>query len=135
MQPIFHLIGGAPAPVAPYSHAVEQDGWVFITGQLATDADDDSLPIPDGIEAQTHKVFENLRRVMAGLGVGLEHVLCVRVFLTEFNRDYAAFNGIYQSYFPSGRLPARTTVGVTALARGGIIEIDMIARRAGSELS
>ena len=129
MEPIFHLIGGAPAPVAPYSHAVEQEGWLFITGQLATDPDDDSLPIPDGIAAQTHKVFDNLRRVLTGLGVGLEHVLCVRVFLTEFNRDYSAFNAIYQSYFPPGRLPSRTTVGVTALARGGIIEIDMIARR------
>ena len=129
MEPIFHLIGGAPAPVAPYSHAVEQDGWLFITGQLATDPDDDSLPIPDGIAAQTHKVMDNLHRVLTGLGVGLEHVLCVRVFLTEFNRDYAAFNAIYQSYFPPGRLPSRTTVGVTALARGGIIEIDMIARR------
>ena len=129
MEPIFHLIGGAPAPVAPYSHAVEQDGWLFITGQLATDPDDDSLPIPDGIAAQTHKVMDNLHRVLTGLGVGLELVLCVRVFLTEFNRDYAAFNAIYQSYFPPGRLPSRTTVGVTALARGGIIEIDMIARR------
>jgi 2-iminobutanoate/2-iminopropanoate deaminase len=129
MPPIFHLIGDAPAPVAPYSHAVEQDGWLFVTGQLATDPDDDSLPIPDGINAQTHKVMDNLRRVLLGLGVGLEQVLCVRVFLTEFNRDYAAFNAIYQTYFPPGRLPARTTVGVTALARGGIIEIDMIARR------
>ncbi len=129
MPPMFHLIGGAPAPVAPYSHAVEQDGWLFVTGQLATDPDDDSLPIPDGIQAQTQKVMDNLRRVLNGLGVGLEHVLCVRVFLTEFNRDYAAFNAIYQTYFAAGRLPARTTVGVTALARGGIIEIDMIARR------
>lgn len=127
--PIFHMIGGAPAPVAPYSHAVEQDGWLFITGQLATDPDDDSRPIPDGIEAQTHKVIDNLRRVLNGLNLGLEHVLCVRAFLTEFNRDYAAFNAVYQSYFPPGRLPSRTTVGVTALARGGIIEIDMIARR------
>ena len=82
------------------------------------------------IEAQTHKVFDNLRRVLTGLGVGLEQVLCVRVFLTEFDRDYAAFNAIYQGLLPPGRLPARTTVGVTALARGGIIEIDMIARRA-----
>ena len=128
-MPIFHMISGAPDPVAPYSHAVEQDGWLFITGQLATDPEDDSRPIPDGIEAQTHKVMDNLRRVLSGLGVGLEHVLCVRVFLTEFKRDYAAFNAIYQSYFPPGRLPARTTVGVTALARDGIIEIDMIARR------
>jgi 2-iminobutanoate/2-iminopropanoate deaminase len=129
MSPIFHLISGAPKPVAPYSHAVEQDGWLFVTGQLATDPDDDSLPIPDGIAAQTHKVMDNLTRVLNAVGAGLQDVLCVRAFLTEFDRDYAPFNAIYQSYFPADRLPARTTVGVTALARGGIIEIDMIARR------
>ncbi len=129
MNPIFHMISDAPKPVAPYSHAVEQDGWLFITGQLATDPDDDARPIPDGIEAQTHKVMDNLRRVLTGIGVGLEHVVSVRVFLTAFERDYAPFNAVYQSYFPPGRLPARTTIGVTALARGGLIEIDMIARR------
>jgi enamine deaminase RidA (YjgF/YER057c/UK114 family) len=53
----------------------------------------------------------------------------VRIFLTDFAGDYAAMNRIYETYFPPGRLPARTTVGVTALARGGIIEIDLIARR------
>jgi 2-iminobutanoate/2-iminopropanoate deaminase len=129
MDPIFHMISGAPAPVAPYSHAVEQDGWLFITGQLATDPDDDSLPIPEGIEAQTHKVMDNLKRVLTGLGAGLEHVVAVRAFLTAFERDYGPFNNIYRTYFASGRLPARTTIGVTALARGGLIEIDMIARR------
>jgi reactive intermediate/imine deaminase len=131
MVPIFHMISGAPAPVAPYSHAVEQDGWLFITGQLATDPDDDSRSIPDGIEAQTHKVMDNLRRVLTGLGAGLDQAVMVRVFLTAFERDYTPFNDIYRTYFASGRLPARTTVGVTALARGGLIEIDMIARRAG----
>ena len=129
MEPLFHMISGAPAPVAPYSHAVELDGWLFITGQLATDPDDDARPIPDGIAAQTHKVMDNLQRVLRGLGAGLEQVVSVRVFLTEFERDYAPFNDIYRGYFAAGRLPARTTVGVTALARGGLIEIDMIARR------
>lgn len=129
MNPLFHMISGAPVPVAPYSHAVEQDGWLFITGQLATDPDDDLLPMPDGIAAQTHKVMDNLRRVLSGLGAGLEQVVMVRVFLTAFERDYAPFNDIYRTYFGTGRLPARTTVGVTALARGGLIEIDLIARR------
>lgn len=129
MNPIFHLLSGAPRPVAPYSHAVEAGGFVFITGQLATDPDDDSLPVPEGIEAQTRKVMENLQRVLAGLGLGLEQVLSVRVFLTEFERDYAAMNLIYASYFAAERRPARTTVGVTGLARDGIIEIDMIAVR------
>ena len=129
MEPIFHMVSGAPAQVGPYSHAVEQDGWLFITGQLATDPDDDSRPVPDGIEEQTHKVFDNLKRVLSGVGSGLDQVVMLRVFLTAFERDYAPFNTIYRTYFPAGRLPARTTVGVTALARGGLVEIDMIARR------
>ena len=56
--PIYHLIPNAPKPVAPYSHVVDADGWLFVTGQLATDPDDDSLPLPEGIEAQTRKVME-----------------------------------------------------------------------------
>jgi reactive intermediate/imine deaminase len=127
--PIFHLVAGAPQPVGPYSHVVEADGWLFVTGQLATDPDNDDQPLPEGIEAQTHKVFDNLKRVLAGVGAGLEHVAQVRIFLTEFERDYAAMNRIYRTYFPPDRLPARTTVGVTALARGGLVEIDLIARR------
>lgn len=129
MTPLFHLLKDAPKPVAPYSHAVEAGGFVFITGQLATDPDNDDLPIPAGIEAQTTKVMGNLSRVLTGLELGLEHVVSVRVFLTDFERDYAAMNALYARYFPDNRRPARTTVGVTGLARGGIIEIDMIAVR------
>jgi reactive intermediate/imine deaminase len=127
--PIFHMIANAPKPVAPYSHVVEADGWLFVTGQLATDPDEDARPIPEGIEAQTHKVLGNLKRALAGAKASLADVVCVRIFLTNFERDYAAMNRIYATYFPKDRLPARTTVGVTALARGGIIEIDFIARR------
>jgi 2-iminobutanoate/2-iminopropanoate deaminase len=127
--PIFHMIANAPKPVGPYSHVVEADGWLFVTGQLATDPADDSRPLPEGIEAQTRKVFDNLSRALAGAGAGFEHVVCVRIFLTEFERDYAAVNRLYVTYFPSDRLPARTTIGVTHLARGGIVEIDMIAYR------
>ena len=116
MSPIFHFMQNAPKPVAPYSHAVEVDGFVFVTGQLATDPDDDARPVPQGIEAQTHKVMDNL-------------VITVRIFLTAFERDYATMNAIYASYFEPNRLPARTTVGVTHLARGGIVEIDLIAKR------
>jgi 2-iminobutanoate/2-iminopropanoate deaminase len=129
MHPIFHLLPDAPKPVAPYSHAVEAAGFIFVTGQLATDPDDDSLPIPPGIEAQTRKVMGNLNRVLEGCGLSFANVVCVRIFLTDFNGDYAPMNAIFSSYFASDRRPARTTVGVTALARGGIIEIDMIAFR------
>ena len=129
MHPIFHLLPDAPKPVAPYSHAVEAGGFVFVTGQLATDPGDDSLAIPPGIEAQTHKVMDNLIRVLGGCGLSLANVVCVRIFLTDFNGDYAKMNEIYATYFAADKRPARTTVGVTGLARGGIIEIDMIAVR------
>ena len=129
MHPIFHLLPDAPKPVAPYSHAVEAGGFVFVTGQLATDPVDDSLPIPAGIEAQTHKVMDNLSRVLRGCGLTLANVVCVRIFLTDFNGDYAKMDEIYATYFAADKRPARTTVGVTDLARGGIVEIDMIAIR------
>ena len=129
MHPIFHLLPDAPKPVAPYSHAVEAGGFVFVTGQLATDPVDDSLPIPAGIEAQTHKVMDNLSRVLRGCGLTLANVVCVRIFLSDFKGDYAKMNEIYATYFAADKRPARTTVGVTDLARGGIVEIDMIAVR------
>ena len=119
----------APTPVAPFSHAVETDGWVFVTGQMPTDPDDDPAPLPEGVEAQTRRVMDNLILVLNGLDLGLEHVVSARAFLTRFEEDYAAMNRVYQSYFAPGRLPARTCVGVTGLARGALVEIDLIARR------
>jgi 2-iminobutanoate/2-iminopropanoate deaminase len=129
MTAVFHLLAGAPQPVAPYSHAVEAGGFVFVTGQLATDPDDDALPMPAGIEAQTAKVMDNLERVLRGLGLDFGQVVSARVFLTAFERDYAAMNAVYARFFAAERRPARTTVGVTHLARGGLVEIDLIAVR------
>jgi 2-iminobutanoate/2-iminopropanoate deaminase len=127
--PLFHMIAGAPDPVAPFSHAVEQDGWVFVTGQLPFTGTANDAPYPEGIEAQTRQVLANLRQVLAGCDLGLEHVLAVRIFLTHFEYDYELMNRVYAEYFPPQRRPARTCVGVTALARGARIEIDLIARR------
>jgi 2-iminobutanoate/2-iminopropanoate deaminase len=127
----FHMIAGGPRPVAPFSHAVEFDGWVFLTGQMPTDPAAPDAPLPEEIEAQTRRVMENLKVVLAGVGLDLGHVLQCRCYLTQFERDYAAFNEVYQSYFPSDRRPARTTIGVTALAVGALVEIDMLARRGG----
>jgi 2-iminobutanoate/2-iminopropanoate deaminase len=125
----FLMVSGAPRPVAPYSHATAANGWVFVTGQVPTDPDDDSAPLPDGIEAQTRRVFENLKRVLAGSGSALDRVVFARVYLTHFERDYAAMNAVYQSYFAPGHLPARTCIGVTGLARGALVEIDLLAHR------
>ena len=125
----FLMIPGAPTPVAPTSHAVAADGWVFVTGQMPTDPADDSAPLPEGIEAQTRRVIENLKRVLAGAGSALDRVVFARIYLTHFERDYVPMNAIYQSYFAPDRLPARTCVGVTGLARGALVEIDLLARR------
>ena len=123
------MVAGAPTPVAPFSHAAACDGWLFVTGQMPTDPDDDVAPLPDGVAAQTRRVMENLKLVLAGAGGALGRVVFARVYLTQFERDYAAMNAVYQSYFAAGRLPARTCIGVTGLARGALVEIDLLARR------
>jgi 2-iminobutanoate/2-iminopropanoate deaminase len=124
----FHMIAGGPKPVAPFSHAVETDGFVLVTGQMP---DTPGAPgvLPEGIVAQTHAVMAILRTVLTGIGLGLEHVAMARIYLTRFKQDYAAMNETYRSYFAEGRLPARTCVGVTGLAYDALIEIDLIARR------
>ncbi len=125
----FHMITGGARPVAPFSHAVEADGWLMLTGQMPTDPAAPDAPLPDGIVAQTKAVMRNLEIVLNGVGLDLSHVMQCRCYLTAFERDYAAFNDTYQTYFPADRRPARTTVGVTALAVGALVEIDMLARR------
>ena len=128
--PIFHMIAGAPDPVAPFSHAVEADGWVFVTGQMPFSGTSNTSDYPEGIEAQTRQVMDNLGRVLKGCGLGFENVVCARVFLLHFDEDYQKMNEVYASYFRAGRRPARTCVGVSGLARGARVEIDFIARRA-----
>ena len=127
--PVFHMIAGAPDPVAPFSHAVEVEDWVFVTGQMPFTGTTLDSPYPQGIEAQTNQVLKNLGTVLAGCGLGLEHALSVRIYLTHFDDDYEAMNTVYASHFPIGRRPARTCIGVTGLAKGARIEIDLIARR------
>jgi 2-iminobutanoate/2-iminopropanoate deaminase len=123
---LFHMIPGGPKPVAPFSHAVECAGWV--TGQMP---DSPASPgvLPDGIEAQTRNVMANLTTVLNGIGLGLEHVTMVRIYLTHFAEDYAAMNEAYKAFFPEDRRPARTCIGTTGLAYDARIEIDLVAHR------
>ena len=127
--PTFHMISGAPTPVAPFSHAVEVDGWLFVTGQMPTWPEDDAKPLPEGIQAQTCRVMENLILVLKGAGCTLANVVSVRIYLTNFKDHYAPMNEVYRGYFPPGKLPARTCVGVTGLARDALVEIDLVARK------
>lgn len=126
---LYHMVASGPRPVAPFSHAVEADGWVFVTGQMPTDPAAPDARLPAGIEAQTRRVMENLKLVLGGIGLGLDHVTMARIYLTAFERDYAALNELWPSFFEPGKLPARTTIGVTALAVGSLVEIDLVAKR------
>ena len=128
-----HLISGAPDPVAPFSHAVEADGWVYLTGQMPFVGTSIDEPYPAGITAQTHQVMHNLQKVLSGLGLSSAHVVQVRVYLLHFDSDYDAMNTVYATYFAPGQRPARTCVGVSGLAKGALIEMDMVAHRPASK--
>ena len=128
-----HLINGAPDPVAPFSHAVEADGWVYLTGQMPFAGTSINEPYPQGIAAQTHQVMHNLQKILSGLQLTLAQVVQVRVYLLHFDSDYDTMNTVYASYFALGQRPARTCVGVSGLAKDALIEIDMVARRPASK--
>jgi enamine deaminase RidA (YjgF/YER057c/UK114 family) len=73
--------------------------------------------------------MDNLILVPEGMSLGLKYVASVRIFLTEFERDFYLMNDVYKFCFPEGKLPSRTCIGVTALAVGAPVEIDFVARR------
>lgn len=127
--PTFHMIDSAPQPVATFSHAAEVDGWVYLTGQMPTWPGEPDRALPEGVELQTRRVMDNLILVLEGMDLAIVNVVQARVYITHFERDYAAMNEVYQSYFAPGNLPARTCIGVTGLAVGALVEIDFVARR------
>ncbi|MDA8051593.1 MAG: RidA family protein [Rhodospirillales bacterium] len=126
-EPEFLMVAGAPAPVAPFSHAVRAGPFLFVTGQMPTDPADGARPLPEGIGRQTRRVLENLGIVLEGSGYAWRDVVQARVYLTDFGRDYAAMNEVWRSFFPEDRRPARTCVGVSGLALGALVEIDLVA--------
>ena len=116
-----------PPPTAIYSHAVRSGDYLFVTGQLGVDPKTGTL-VPGGIAEQTKQVMTNLETVLRGAGTSFDRAAMVRIYLVNFSADYAVVNQIYGSYFKPGRFPARTTVGVTNLAMGALVEIDLIVR-------
>ncbi|MEL6352529.1 MAG: RidA family protein [Cyanobacteria bacterium J06627_28] len=124
MLEFINLPEGKLPPVAPYSHAVRAGDFLFVTGQLSEDPETGEV-IKSSIEDQTKKVMENLQLVLSHAGTSFEKVVMSRIFVTDF-RYYETVNDIYASHFTAGRYPGRTTVGVTALAGYGDVEIDLI---------
>ncbi len=120
---------GVPPQVGPFSHATRWGDLLFVTGQMPTDPATGQI-VPGDVVAQANQVRRNLEAVLAQFGGTLEDALMVRVYLTDF-ADYAAFNADYATWF-KGPLPSRTCVGVTGLAVGAVVEIDLIAGIAGT---
>ncbi len=121
---VFSPDDGVPPQVGPFSHATQWGDLLFITGQMPTDPTTGSIVAGD-IVAQATQVRRNLQAVLGRFGLTFDDALMVRVYLTSFD-DYAAFNDAYATWF-HGPLPSRTCVGVTGLAVGAAVEIDLIA--------
>jgi len=114
----------APAPIGPYSQAVEVNGTLYCSGQIPINPATGN--IPETAEAQTHLVLSNLRAVIEEAGAELEDVVKTTIFLTDL-KLFASVNAIYGEYFDEATAPARSTVQVAALPKGVLIEIDAIA--------
>ena len=125
---IEHLVfNQGPKRVGPFSHAVKAGDFLFVTGQMPTLSTDPTKLIEGGISNQTHQVMKNLGTVLDAANSSFENVVFVRVYLVNFH-DFDAMNAIYETYFKPGKLPARTCIGVTGLAVGASVEIDLIAK-------
>ncbi len=116
----------APAPIGPYSQAVEANGFVFCSGQIPLD------PVTGQIKGETAKeqavqVMENVREVLKAAGLQFNHVVKTTIFLVDMN-DFGAVNEVY-SQFMDVHKPARSTVSVQGLPRGVRVEVEVLAAR------
>ncbi len=116
----------APKPVGPYSPAVIAGEFVWTSGQLGIDPATGEL-VPGGIEAETEQVLKNLAAVLEAAGSGLDRVVKTLIFITDMNQ-FARVNAVYARYFQEP-YPARSTVQVSALPKGAMVEIEAVALR------
>jgi len=114
----------APKAIGPYSQAVKSNGFVFTSGQIALDPASGNM-VDGDFNAQARRVFENLQAVLTEAHTDFSRVLKATVYLTDLG-NFQALNSIYGEYFGDHK-PARTTVGVSQLPRGSMVEIDLIA--------
>lgn len=116
----------APAPIGPYSQAVEVNGMLFVSGIIALVPGTDNL-VMDSIEAETHQVMKNMSAILNEAGLTFDHIVKSSIFLMNM-ADFATVNTVYGSYFKSD-FPARETVQVAGLPKGVRVEISVIAAR------
>ena len=113
----------APKAIGPYSQAVGVGGTIYLSGQIATDPATGQL-VAGGFEAEARRAFENLKAVAEATGSSLAAAVRVTVYLTDF-ANFPVANQVMAEYF-SEPYPARATIGVASLPRGGAIEVDCI---------
>jgi len=114
----------APKAIGPYSQAIRTDSMVYTAGQIGLDPATGDLVAGD-VEEQTRQVINNLRSVLEAAGSSLDHVVKTIVFLKDMN-DFPKMNSIYAEYFGANP-PARSTVAVAGLPKGGLVEIEAMA--------
>jgi len=115
----------APKALGPYSPAIDGGDTVFLSGQLGIDPAAGKLV--DGVEAQARQALENIGNVLDAAGLTLENVVKTTIFLADM-KDFAVVNAVYGSFFAEP-FPARSCVQVAALPAGGLVEIEVLARR------
>lgn len=115
---------GAPSAIGPYSHAVSANGFIFLSGQLGLDPQ--TMTLVEGLEAQTHQTFKNIKAVLSTLNKDFSAVVKTTIFLVNMN-DFTQVNIIYADYFGDHR-PARSTIAVAQLPKGGLIEIECVVK-------
>ncbi len=116
----------APAPIGPYNQAIEANGFIFISGQIALNAESNTL-ILDSIEEETEQVMQNLKAILTEAGIDFDHVLKTSIFLSDM-QHFSTVNTTYSKYFTKD-FPARETIQVAGLPRNVNVEISMIAIR------
>ncbi|MSU65845.1 MAG: hypothetical protein EXS38_07040 [Opitutus sp.] len=115
---------GTAAPSAPYSPAIVQNGFIFVSGQGPLDPKTGNY-VPSDIQTETRQVFENIGSILAAAGSSFDKIVKVNVYLRDIG-DFAAMNEVYARYF-AAPFPARTTIQAGALPRGFAVEIECVA--------
>jgi reactive intermediate/imine deaminase len=118
------FIPAPSGPPRPFSPAVRANGFLFLAGQLGTDAS--GRLVTGGIRAETRQAMENVRALLERSGSSLDRVVKCTVFLTDM-KEWPAMNEVYTTFFTAGRFPARTAAGANGLALDGRVEIECIA--------
>jgi 2-iminobutanoate/2-iminopropanoate deaminase len=117
----------APAPIGPYNQAVFAGNLLFVSGQIALDAQTGELVMTD-LATETNKVMTNIKAILQAVGLDFSHIVKTSIFLKDMG-DFAQVNEIYGSYF-TGNFPARETIQVAALPKNVNVEISVTAYKA-----